>query len=188
MFNGSSHESVKLFCSIQPSSDMVEAMISYQARLKAESACSQCRLVPAQMLHCTLVFIGAVQKMIIPSLVQVFETITMKSFEVVTTSVVILRPAAQRSVYCLGLEAPCLMQLREAIIQQLDVLGVRMRNDHSYLPHITFARCSNRCEISPKLFAAPGLTCTVTSWDLMQSTVTSQGSIYKRVHEFPLLP
>ena len=93
-------------------------------------------------------------------------------------------------------ELPRLMALQRQIEFSLEPLGFA-QDKREFNPHLTVARIRNgtplpeRLKATQALFAAqtePGLSFTVESVSLMQSTLLPGGAVYERVASIPLVP
>ena len=99
-------------------------------------------------------------------------------------------PHSPRTLFA-GVEAPDqLNQLAAAIDSALQPLGIE-RESRKYSPHLTLARLKSTGDLADLRAAVAALpvidfgSFTVDSFDLFESELTSNGSIYTKVAEFP---
>ena len=132
----------RLFFALWPDSSVSSALA--QTAVQARAECGG-RAIPAEKIHLTLVFVGAVERSRIASVQSCAAGIELKSFELELSTLGYWRH--NRIVWAGATSCPqALAALVAALSRELAGLGIRSE-DRPYVPHVTLvrnARCAPR--------------------------------------------
>ena len=146
---------------------------------------SQCeaRAMDANTLHMTLLFLGEIERTRLPQLIQTADSVSVPPFGFVLERLSFW--AHHRIAYATPLvEVPALFQLAAALQQELIAAGFLFES-YEFNPHVTLLRRVGHVLESQ---AITPIAWQVDSFVLVESIVTDQGTCYKILQKWPLLP
>jgi 2'-5' RNA ligase len=141
----------------------------------------QARVMTADSLHMTLLFLGEVERSRLPQLIQTANKISAPAFEVVLERLSFW--LHNRIAYAtLRTEAPSLTQLVTTLQQEILAAGFVFES-HEFNPHVTLLRRVGHVLESQ---AITPISWWVDSFVLVESVRTEQGSRYHVLQKWPL--
>ena len=139
------------------------------------------RAVPADNIHLTLVFLGDVERAILPSLNALAAAVTAPRFDLQVGRVEFWRH--NRIVWAGVEECPePLPRLVARLGQALAATGVRL-DQRPYVPHITLLRDARR---APASNAVAAIRWPVADFVLVESVQRERGRVYEVLQRWPL--
>ncbi len=186
--------SKRLFIAIKPGFETQNAINNFQLELKKELPHRGIRWVKPELMHLTLLFMGDVEESRIPEIKVLLKNIAneTKPYNLQFTGTGFFgRPDALRTIWIGSQDQGETQKLYQAICRDLQGL-IRIGNKQ-LSPHLTLARISDfmpkeeRIMISQKMGTHTetvfGST-SVTKFELIESTLTPTGPIYKALEIF----
>lgn len=146
---------------------------------------AQCegRIIEADTLHLTLLFLGGIERARLPLLRQTAGKVSVPPFRFVLDRLSFW--PHNRIAYATPLvEVPALYQLATALQQELIAADFLFEN-YEFNPHVTLLRQVEHI-LEPQ--AIVPITWRVGSFVLVESVVTDQGARYQILQKWPLLP
>lgn len=179
---------MRLFFGIGLSPDIRSEVNSFSATLKAQLP--KMRWVEARNLHITLRFLGEVDEKRIPEISSAAQEAarSITRFEIILGQLGAFPNSRKARVFWWGLAqgAEESIQLFKQLERNLVSAGFKPEPKR-YHPHLTLARLRYPAPLPLDSLTVPeGLSLTVSSYVLYQSTLTPQGPIYKTIEEFKL--
>ena len=146
--------------------------------------------VVPENLHLTLKFLNEIESDQIAALKKTLNTIKIESFSLILEKLILFPSPASPRVLCIDLQGDLkqLQSLKKEIDKHCLVLGFPAEN-RGFSPHITLARIKKLGEVKkvyPYLNHDFALDFKVSSFVLMSSILTREGSQYEVLSEFPL--
>lgn len=176
---------MKLFVAITVPQSITDYLIRLQTVLQ-ERACQGCRFVDPELFHCTLVFIGVVTPKQCSTIMNDLSDIHVASCLVESDEVVTFSHDKKRSVYALALRSPGLSELRTIILERLSWMEFDADTSRAFIPHVTFARCSNACWMDASTLPAVDIQFEVASWVLMNSSMVEYELVYSVLKRYEM--
>lgn len=184
----------RLFIAIKPDDETRNAINNFQLNLKNELPYRGIRWVKPELMHLTLLFMGDVEESLIPGIKD-----SLKDAADETRLYGLLfsgtgffgRPEALRTIWIGSKDQGETQKLYRAIYKSLQ--GLIRTNNKPLSPHLTLARISDyvqkeeRTNISEKMRAYKETsfgTTNVNKFELIESTLTPAGPIYKTMEYF----
>lgn len=186
--------SKRLFIAIKPGHESQNAINNFQLELKKELPYRGIRWVKPELMHLTLLFLGDVEESRIPEIKVSLKNIAneIKPYDLLFNGTGFFgRPDALRTIWIGSQDQGETQTLYHAICRNLQSL-IRIGNKQ-LSPHLTLARISDfvpkeeRIIISQKMGTHTetvfGST-SVNKFELIESTLTPAGPIYKALENF----
>lgn len=150
--------------------------IEYQPLCKA-------RVMRADTLHMTLLFLGGVERTYLPQLIQAADKVSASSFGFMLERLSFWQH--NRIAYAAPqVDVPTLNQLATALRQALISADFPFEN-HAFNPHVTLLRHVGHVLKSQNITP---ITWWVDSFVLVESVMTDSGAHYQILQKWPLLP
>lgn len=150
--------------------------MEYQSRCDA-------RVMHADTLHMTLLFLGEVERAYLPQLIQSARKVSVPSFGFVLERLSFWQH--NRIAYAAPLlEVPALNQLATALQQELIAARFPLEN-YKFNPHVTLLR---RLWHTLESQTIPPIMWWVDSFVLVESVKTDKGAHYQTLQKWPLSP
>ena len=141
------------------------------------------RAMRADTLHMTLLFLGEVERVQLPQLLQAASKVTVPPFGIELNALSFWQHNRIAYATALG-ETGKLDQLAAMLRQQLITDGFLFKND-GFVPHVTLMRRVGHILESQKITP---IMWWVDSFVLVESATTNQGSHYQILQKWPLSP
>lgn len=186
--------SKRLFIAIKPGFETQTAINNFQLKLKKELPHRGIRWVKPELMHLTLLFMGDIEESRIPEIKDSLKNVAheTKPFDLQFSGTGFFgRPDALRTIWIGSQDQGDTQKLYRAICRNLQSL-IRIENKQ-LSPHLTLARISDfvpkeeRIIISQRMGAYKGTvfgSTSVTKFELIESTLTPAGPIYKALEIF----
>jgi 2'-5' RNA ligase len=142
-------ESLRLFCALLLPTSAIDVLAEWQQASLPQGA-DGVRIVPAENLHVTLAFLGAVRRAGVPGVREALEQAAEGAPEIV------LAPVGYRETRSVGMielsdEQGRAESVALALWDGLERLGVYERERRRWLPHLTVVRFRERPRLAPSL-------------------------------------
>jgi len=164
---------MRLFFAIEIGREISTRLIDFQSNIELEGA----RTIPPANYHITLSFLGDMTEKQLDLILSNLENISLSPFEVELTDLLFL---AKPGIVALNVIDPesNLLKLKSGIESQLNQIGIRQFDKHSYLPHLTLYR---KVEHPPKQNLNFNAKLKIKRFSLMHSQNGRDG-----VHYYPI--
>ena len=159
-----------------------EGRLYLEAASLAPGLSADARLVPAENYHLTLAFAGDVSNAQAAALRLAGAAVRSAAFEV-RLDVYEYWPKSGVVVAAASEPPAALIELRRLLCIELDRLGVPA-DPHAFRPHVTLAR---KVAQAPVLKAMSEISWNVSTFQLVHSSRSAEGSVYTVVDSWPLL-
>ncbi len=180
---------MRLFIAIELPDDIRKALAHLQKELRPVT--DTARWVNPESIHITLKFIGEVAEPKIEEIDLAIAAVSSKPLIVTVRNVGFFPGSRSPRVFWVGMEAPGMEGLAEALDTRLERIGIEKEN-RAFRPHITMAR-SRESRIDSALVTAAAKyethefgSFTADRFYLVQSTLRPEGAIYNKLKEYPL--
>lgn len=178
---------LRLFLAIPVSEPVRDALTAIQEEMKHTFRHSRVMWVEPENFHMTLHYIGEVTDVLVASLRHTFLTpIAVPPFVLHLAHVgAFPHPKKPQTLFVATNTHPSLLVVHRRLADLLLRLSlpIDMRTFH---PHITLGRVYVQSEVLSQEHAVAPLVFDVSSYLLMQSTLTPTGSVYQILQEYPL--
>lgn len=162
---------------------------------KLEDAGVPGRYPPPENLHVTLLFVGEVPETSVPSVCEVGRRVALRVppslVRTFRQRLLLFEQPSRLVVYTRVIDAGLdtfLATLHEELRNLLvDIPGVRLEPARKYRPHMTLARLQPLSPDAVRLIQeieVPEVGWSVDSFDLIESTLTPEGSVYETIESF----
>ncbi|NOT66909.1 MAG: RNA 2',3'-cyclic phosphodiesterase [Methylophilaceae bacterium] len=171
---------VRVFFALWPQASVQQALHAQAMEYQAQCAA---RVMRADTLHMTLLFLGEIERAQLPQIMQNAGKLTMSAFEI-TLDKLAFWPHHRIAYATSQVEIMALDQLVMALRQALAAAGYALES-REFVPHVTLLR-----HIGKNLGAQviPPILWRVDSFVLVASVSTGQGVGYQMLAQWPLLP
>ncbi len=174
---------MRLFFALWPSASARQRLAAVAASCAGSEGGRATRL---ETIHLTLVFLGEVPDAQLSSVIEAGRAIQLAPFDVRIDRLGYWRHNRLLWAGCAS-QPPSLLVLAEALRQELMVAGVVFVEDkRSFMPHLTLVRKVPEVCAAESLPDIEPITWHCSSFALVESQLTSTGSAYRTVAEFPL--
>jgi 2'-5' RNA ligase len=168
----------RLFFALWPDDRIRAALVAQRMRIAHDFSGRPTR---ADTLHMTLLFLGAMPELVVPTLMACGDHVRAAPFTLCIDARSHFREA--RVAWLGATEPPAqLFALHDALAHAVRAAGISF-DEAPYHPHITMAR---KCSEFPAPGATPPIEWAVESFVLVDSRQTPSGPIYRVLKHWPL--
>lgn len=170
--------SARVFFALWPDPAVRHALAQLATDARAES---DGRAIPADKMHLTLVFVGAVERARIDTLLRCAAELALRPFELELSTLGYWRH--NRIVWAGAATCPpALRALVAAFSHKLEGIGIRF-DDRPYVPHVTLVRDARK---APQSISVPPLSWHCKELVLVESMAAARASRYDILARWPL--
>ena len=197
MFNftkRSNFMSKRLFIAIKPGKDVLDSIIKFQADLKNQLPYRGIRWVRPELTHLTMLFLGDVEETLIPDIAASLNSAAEEN-EAYNLSFkgagFFGRPDQLRNFWISSQDTGETQNLYRSVCNSIQ--GMITIDKKRLTPHLTLARVSDYVSKEQKAMIAETInkhkdmafgSSRIESFDLIESTLTPAGPIYKTLKQF----
>lgn len=180
---------MRLFIILELPTDVRAHLVELQQQMKHHFHHSKISWVKPEQFHVTIHFIGDVDDAQAQKLVDALKQQKYPgSFHVHLEAVSAFPDKKHPKILVVGVTShPFLLQLRKRTADVLANLGLPF-DGNTYRPHITLGRITTQSEVlQPERYSVDPLPIPTDHFALMQSTLSSEGSVHQALYKQPLL-
>jgi len=178
----------RLFLAINLPDEVKQELWKVEEGMKQQFIHSKVAWVALENFHITLHFLGDVEEELIPELKErLAKQVYPQEFSLILKEVGAFPDKKQPRTLQVTTSLPTqALGLYKRLADVLVSLGLPV-DMRPWTPHITLGRVKVQSEVlQPEKIALSPLPFSVSSFELMKSTLTSQGSLYESLASFPL--
>ena len=174
---------MRLFFALWPPESVAHALAVHASLLARRFGGNATR---QETIHLTLAFLGEVEDVRLPSVVQAARTISSAPFELAVDQIGFWRHNRLMWAGC-SAPAPELLVLVESLQERLRTSSIVFDDAPRFVPHLTLVRKVRETPGALELPNSGPLVFPCSGFALVCSQLTSAGSGYTTVAEFPLV-
>lgn len=173
-------DEARVFFALWPEASVRQAL--HRLAMEYQSPC-EARVMSADTLHMTLLFLGEVARNCLPQLMQTADKVSIPAFGFRLESISFWQH--NRIAYAAPLEkTPALDQLVAMLQQALTAVGFQF-DHHEFKPHVTLLR---NVRYAPESQSITPIKWWADSFVLVESVTTELGASYQILRTWPLSP
>ena len=179
----------RLFLAIKLPENVAMTLLKRQGEVRKQLKRSRVLWVSKENLHITLHFLGDVSEEVIPQLIEDLENQSYSGKLNFSIGQIDAFPDKKRpkTIFAETSREPKAIDLYKKIADVIVTKNLRLSR-RAWTPHVTIGLVKIQSEVlKPEKLSFERLAFSVSSFELIESTLTDNGSIYKTIHSFSLV-